>query len=66
MEKQNVSRQRGFKQTRTLSVLLLAGDIQCKGAFENAARVCARSQQQLEAVGGEADFETYCKNLPVR
>ena len=51
MENKNVSRQRGFKQTRTLSVLLLAGDIQCKSAFEIAARVCAGAKQQLEALG---------------
>ncbi len=29
----------------------MAGDIQCRSAFEIAARVCARSQQQLEALG---------------
>ncbi len=51
MENKNVSRQRGFKQTRTLSVLLLAGDIQCERAFEIAARVCAGAKQQLEALG---------------
>ena len=32
-------------------MLLLAGDIQCKSAFEIAARVCAGAKQQLEALG---------------
>ncbi len=50
MENKNVSRQRGFKQTRTLNVLLLAGDIQCESAFEIAARVCTGAKQQLEAL----------------
>ena len=47
----NVSSKRGFKQSRTLSVLLLAGDIQCRSAFPTAARVSTGAKQQLEAVG---------------
>ena len=46
-----VSSKRGFKQSCTLSVLLLAGDIQSRTAVENAARVCAGVNQQLEALG---------------
>jgi hypothetical protein len=35
MKNTNVSSKRGFKQTRTLRVLLLAGDIQCIGGNVN-------------------------------
>ena len=47
----NVSSKRGFKQSRTLGVLLLAGDTQCRSAFPTAARVSTGANQQLEALG---------------
>ena len=47
----NVSSKRGFKQSRTLGVLLVAGDIQCRSAFPAAARVSTGANQQLEALG---------------
>jgi hypothetical protein len=51
MENTYASSQRGCKQTRALSVLLLAGDIQCESALKITARVCAGVKQQLEALG---------------
>ena len=51
MGQQHASSQRGLQYAHALAVILLARFIQCRSALPTAARVCTRSQQNLDAVG---------------
>ena len=48
---QHALSQRGLQHAHALAMILLARFIQCRSAFPTAARVCTRSQQNLDAVG---------------